>query len=54
MLKIVSDGSIRSFMSGKEVFFSDEKGGKSEVTIADGNQYNGVIHEIDAVLLSKS
>jgi uncharacterized surface protein with fasciclin (FAS1) repeats len=53
MMKIVSGGTIRSSISGKEVFFSDEKGGKSKVTIADVNQYNGVIHEIYAVLLPK-
>ena len=41
-------------MKGKEVYISDENGGKSKVTIADVNQSNGVIHVIDAVLLPKS
>ena len=41
-------------MKGKDIFVSDEKGGKFNVTIADVKQSNGVIHAINAVLLPKS
>jgi uncharacterized surface protein with fasciclin (FAS1) repeats len=54
VIKTLSGGTIIASMSGKDVFVSDEKGGKSKVTIADVNQSNGVIHVIDAVLLPKS
>jgi uncharacterized surface protein with fasciclin (FAS1) repeats len=54
VIKTVSGGIIIASMSGKDIFVSDEKGGKSKVTIADVNQSNGIIHVIDAVLLPKS
>lgn len=53
-IKTVSGGTITAFMEGKNVYISDENGGKAKVTIADVNQSNGVIHVIDAVLLPKS
>ena len=40
-------------MVGKKLVLTDEKGGKSTVTIADVNQSNGVIHVVDAVVMHK-
>ncbi|MGQ7947635.1 fasciclin domain-containing protein [Flavobacterium sp. WC2509] len=53
-LKTVSGGTLTAWMKGKRLYLTDEKGGMSEVTIADVNQSNGVIHVVDAVLLPKS
>jgi len=47
----VSGGTLTAWMEGKDLYLSDEKGGKSKVTIADVRQSNGVIHVVDAVLL---
>jgi len=38
-------------MDGKNLILTDEKGGRSTVTIADVKQSNGVIHVVDSVLL---
>ncbi|MGO4818878.1 fasciclin domain-containing protein [Flavobacterium sp. W22_SRS_FP1] len=54
MLKTVSGGTLTASMKGKKLYITDEKGGMSQVTIADVNQSNGVIHVIDSVLLPKS
>ena len=53
-LKTVSGGTLTAWMKGKKLYITDEKGGMSEVTIADVNQSNGVIHVVNAVLLPKS
>jgi uncharacterized surface protein with fasciclin (FAS1) repeats len=53
MLKTVSGGTLTAWMKGKKLYITDEKGGMSQVTIADVNQSNGVIHVVDAVLLPK-
>jgi uncharacterized surface protein with fasciclin (FAS1) repeats len=53
-LKTVSGGTLTAWMKGKKLYITDENGGMSEVTIADVNQSNGVIHVVDAVLLPKS
>jgi uncharacterized surface protein with fasciclin (FAS1) repeats len=53
MLKTVSGGTLTAWMKGKKLYITDEKGGMSQVIIADVNQSNGVIHVIDAVLLPK-
>jgi uncharacterized surface protein with fasciclin (FAS1) repeats len=50
-LKTVSGGSLTAMMSGDSLVLTDEKGGKSTVTIADVRQSNGVIHVIDTVLM---
>ena len=52
-LKTVSGGTLTAWMKGKNLYITDENGGKSKVTIADVNQSNGVIHVIDAVVLPK-
>ena len=52
-LKTVEGGSLTASMEGKDVIVTDEKGGKSKVTIADVMQSNGVIHVVDTVLMHK-
>lgn len=54
ILKTVRGGTLTAWMKGKKLYITDEKGGMSEVTIADVNQSNGVIHVVDTVLLPKS
>lgn len=54
VLKTVSGGTLIAWMKGKKLYITDEKGGKAEVTIADVNQSNGVIHVVNAVLLPKN
>ncbi|NRS88927.1 putative surface protein with fasciclin (FAS1) repeats [Flavobacterium sp. 7E] len=54
MLKTVSGGTLTAWMKGKKLYITDEKGGMAEVTIADVNQSNGVIHVVNAVLLPKN
>ena len=49
----VQGGKLTGSMVGKKLVLTDEKGGKSTVTIADVNQSNGVIHVVDAVVLHK-
>jgi uncharacterized surface protein with fasciclin (FAS1) repeats len=51
MLKTVSGGMLTATMEGKDLVLTDEKGGKSKVTIADVKQSNGVIHVVDTVLM---
>lgn len=51
--KTVAGGSLTATLEGKDVILTDEKGGKSKVTIADVNQSNGVIHVVDSVLMPK-
>lgn len=47
----VAGGKLWASMEGKNLLITDEKGGKSTVTIADVRQSNGVIHVIDTVLM---
>lgn len=47
----VAGNKLTAMLDGKSVVLTDEKGGKSRVTIADVKQSNGVIHVVDAVLL---
>jgi uncharacterized surface protein with fasciclin (FAS1) repeats len=54
MLNTVSGGTLTASMKDKKLYITDEKGGMSQVTIANVNQSNGVIHVIDSVLLPKS
>ena len=53
MLKTVAGGTLTAMQKGKKITLTDEKGGKSTVTIADVNQSNGVIHVVDTVLMPK-
>jgi len=52
-MKTVAGGTLTAMMDGKDVIITDEKGGKSKVTIADVMQSNGVIHVVDSVLMPK-
>lgn len=51
MLKTVSGGMLTATMDGSTLVLTDEKGGMSRVTIANVKQSNGVIHEVDTVLM---
>jgi len=53
-LKTVSGGTLTAWMKGNDVYITDENGKSAQVTIADVNQSNGVIHVIDAVVTPKS
>ena len=53
MLKTVSGGTLIAMSSGGKVMVMDETGATANVTIADVNQSNGVIHVVDKVLLPK-
>lgn len=52
-MKTVAGGTITASMEGKDVILTDEKGGKSKVTIANVMQSNGIIHVVDSVLMPK-
>ncbi|MDQ3536990.1 MAG: fasciclin domain-containing protein [Bacteroidota bacterium] len=52
-LTTVEGSKLTAKMDGKNVVIEDENGNKSNVIITDVNQSNGVIHVIDAVLLTK-
>jgi len=49
--KTVAGGTLTAMMDGKNLVLTDEKGGRSIVTVADVRQSNGVIHVIDTVVL---
>jgi uncharacterized surface protein with fasciclin (FAS1) repeats len=51
--KTVAGGTLTAAKEGNDVVLTDEKGGKSKVTIADVMQSNGVIHVVDTVLMPK-
>lgn len=51
--KTVSGGTLTAWMEGNDLYLTDEKGGKSKVTIADVKQSNGYIHVVDTVLMPK-
>ena len=52
-LKTVAGGTLTATKEGNDIIITDEKGGKSKVTIADVMQSNGVIHVVDSVLMPK-
>jgi uncharacterized surface protein with fasciclin (FAS1) repeats len=52
-LQTVSGDALTAKLSGSKVFIFDEAGGAAEVTIADVNQSNGVIHVVNDVLLPR-
>lgn len=52
-LTTVAGGKLWASMDGTNLVLTDEKGGKSMVTIADVRQSNGVIHVVDTVLMPK-
>ena len=52
-LKTVSGGTLTAWMKWKKLYITDENGTMSQITTADVNQSNGVIHVVDAVVLPK-
>jgi uncharacterized surface protein with fasciclin (FAS1) repeats len=52
-MKTVSGGTLTAWQKDNMVYVTDENGGQAQVTIADVNQSNGVIHVIDAVVAPK-
>jgi uncharacterized surface protein with fasciclin (FAS1) repeats len=50
-LKTVQGATLTVMPSGNTLTITDQKGGKSTVSIADVMQSNGVIHVVDTVLL---
>ncbi len=52
-LQTVSGDTLTFWSEGGKAYVGDESGGKAEVTIADVDQSNGVIHVVNAVLLPK-
>lgn len=52
-LTTVQGGKLWAMMNGKNIILMDEKGNTSMVIIADVYQSNGIIHEIDTVLMHK-
>ncbi len=51
--KTVAGGTLTATKEGNDIVLTDEKGGKSKVTVADVMQSNGVIHVVDSVLMPK-
>ncbi len=51
MFKTVAGGMLTASMDGNDLILTDEKGGKSKVTIANVKQSNGVIHVVDTILM---
>jgi uncharacterized surface protein with fasciclin (FAS1) repeats len=52
-MKTVAGGELSFSMKGDKLMVWDTNGGSATVTIADVYQSNGVIHEVDQVLLPK-
>lgn len=53
-LATVAGGNLIATAKNGKVYITDENGNSAEVTIADVNQSNGVIHVVDAVVLPKA
>jgi uncharacterized surface protein with fasciclin (FAS1) repeats len=53
-LATVAGGNLIATANNGKVYITDENGNSAEVTIADVNQSNGVIHVVDAVVLPKA
>lgn len=52
-MQTVSGDALSAQVKGKNLYLIDESGKASQVTIADVNQSNGVIHVVNAVLLPR-
>ncbi|MEO8570027.1 MAG: fasciclin domain-containing protein [Ginsengibacter sp.] len=53
ILTTVQGETLTAKTNGNTIMVTDENGGTANVTIADVNQSNGVIHVVDKVLLPK-
>ncbi|MBE7183794.1 MAG: fasciclin domain-containing protein [Methylobacterium mesophilicum] len=49
----VSGGALTALVKGKNLYIIDEHGTAAKLTIADGNQSNGVIHVVNEVLVPR-
>ena len=47
----VQGDDITATMSGIDIILTDTQGNTAKIIVADSNQCNGVIHEIDSVML---
>ena len=52
-MRAVSGDALTAVIKGSSLYIFDEAGGAGEVTIADVNQSNGVIHVVNDVLLPR-
>ncbi|SHF98137.1 Uncaracterized surface protein containing fasciclin (FAS1) repeats [Arenibacter palladensis] len=50
----VQGDKIFASMDGLDIVLTDKAGNKAKITSADANQCNGIIHEIDSVILPNS
>lgn len=50
-LTTVQGDKIYASMEGLDIVLTDKSGNRARITSADSNQSNGVIHEIDSVIL---
>lgn len=51
MAKTVQGEELNFWMKGQKLYVTDAKNNSAQITIADVNQSNGVIHVIDTVLM---
>ena len=51
--RTVQGNVLTATMDGIDIILSDNFGNKAKITSADSNKCNGVIHEIDSVILPK-
>ncbi len=49
----VQGNKIKASMEGLDIILSDGLGNKAKITVADGDQCNGVLHIIDSVILPR-
>ena len=49
----VQGDKITAIMDGIDIVLIDPHGNKAKITVADFDQSNGVIHEIDSVILPR-
>ena len=47
----IQGNKIKASMNGIDIILTDTYGNKAKIVLADSNQSNGVIHEIDSVFL---
>ncbi|WP_297762309.1 fasciclin domain-containing protein [uncultured Muriicola sp.] len=49
----VQGKKIKASIEGIDIVLTDGQGNKAKITVADGDQCNGIIHTIDSVILPK-
>jgi uncharacterized surface protein with fasciclin (FAS1) repeats len=53
VLSTVSGGKLTAMLNGTNIMLKDENGNTANITVANVNQSNGVIHVLDAVVTPK-